>query len=143
MLHEAKPDRFGAGSNVFTCHTPACAERVWAALTDASRTTGYLYGLAARSTWEPEASISLERGGRTWLGGQVVCSRPNERLSYALRADPNDPPVYLTWLIRSTSDGCVLRLAVDELESADATGSEDAEDTWLPILAALQRELAG
>jgi len=139
---ERENDRFRGGSNVFACHTLAGPERVWAALTDPDRTSCYLYGLAAHSTWEPDAAISLERAGRTWLGGHVVCSRPNERLSYALGADPNDPPVYLTWLIRSTSAGCVIRLEVDELESADAKGSEDAEDTWLPILAALQRELA-
>ena len=44
--------------------------------------------------------------------------------------------MYLTWLLRPAPGGCVVRLEVDEVDHADST--EDAEDIWLPVLAALQ-----
>jgi len=123
----------------FSCHTPADPEQVWVALTDADRTGSYLYGLAARSSWEPGADIALHHDGRVRLTGRVLCARPGERLSYLLQAEEGDPPVYLTWLIRPTMAGCTIRLEIDEIDSPDSV--EDAEDTWLPVLAALQRQL--
>jgi hypothetical protein len=51
----------------------------------------------------------------------------------------HDPPLYLTWLLRPTPGGCTVRLAIDEVDTADSP--EDAEDIWLPVLAALQRLL--
>jgi hypothetical protein len=60
-------------------------------------------------------------------------------LSYVLQSAPDDPAVYLTWQIRSIANGTVVRLLVDEIESVD---EEEVEDTWLPILAALQALLA-
>ena len=135
----AKNDDFHGGSKTFSCHTPARPEQVWAALTDASRTSTYLYGLAAHSSWEPDAAIALRYAGSTRLTGRVLCARPGERLSYLLQAEPGDPPVYLTWLIRPTRAGCTIRLQIDEIDAADS--AEDAEDTWLPILAALQQQL--
>lgn len=136
----ARNDAPHGGSRSFSCHTPARPEQVWAALTDASRTSGYLYGLAAHSTWEPDAAIALRHGGRTWLTGRVLCAHPHERLSYVLQAEQGDPPVYLTWLIRPTRAGCTIRLEIDEIHSVDS--AEDAEDTWLPVLAALQQQLS-
>lgn len=62
--------------------------------------------------------------------------RGQERLSYLLRAGPGDPPVYLTWRLRRAPGGCVVRLEIDEPEGADSP--QDAEDVWLPVLAALQ-----
>jgi len=44
--------------------------------------------------------------------------------------------VYLTWLLRPSPGGCAVRLEVDEVEHPDS--AEDAEDIWLPVLAALQ-----
>jgi hypothetical protein len=35
--------------------------------------------------------------------------------------------------------GCTIRLQIDEVDTADSP--EDAEDIWLPVLAALQRLL--
>jgi hypothetical protein len=52
---------------------------------------------------------------------------------------PHDPPTYLTWLIRQTPGGCTIRLEIDEVDSTDSR--EDAEDVWLPVLAALQHLL--
>ncbi|MDT7553297.1 MAG: hypothetical protein QOI16_1833 [Pseudonocardiales bacterium] len=133
-------DGLRGGSQGFACHTPATPERVWAALTDAEATSGYLYGLAAHSTWEPGAPISLDYGGRVRFTGRVLCVHPKERLSYVVQADEGAPPVYLTWLIRPTAAGCTIRLEVDEVDLADS--AEGAEDVWLPVLAALQKQLA-
>ena len=123
----------------FACFSPADPDRIWSALTDAAQTPAYLYGLAAHSTWTPDAPIELRHNGFA-LRGRVVCSRRNERLSYLLQSDPDDPPVYLTWLIRPRAGGCTIRLEIDEVDFAD--GTQEAEDTWLPVLAALQTVLA-
>jgi uncharacterized protein YndB with AHSA1/START domain len=124
----------------FACHTPADAARVWAALTEAELTKNYLYGLAAHSTWAPDAPIDVRYGDRPQLTGRVLCSRPEERLSYVLHSGPADPPVYLTWLIRPCSGGCIIRLQIDEIDGSDS--ADDVEETWLPVLAALQQFLA-
>jgi hypothetical protein len=44
--------------------------------------------------------------------------------------------VYLTWRLRLAPGGCTVRLEVDEPDCAGS--AEDAEDIWLPVLAALQ-----
>lgn len=63
-------------------------------------------------------------------------ARRRERLSYLLQAGPADPPVYLTWRLRPSAGGCAIRLEIDEVDAADS--QKDAEDAWLPVLAALQ-----
>ena len=123
----------------FCCHTDADPDRIWAALTDPCQTARYLYGLAAHSSWQPDAAIELRYRGRVRLTGRVLCVRPPERLSYVLSSAGQDPPVYLTWLIRGHGSGSVLRLQIDEVDGSDCP--TDAEDTWLPVLAALQRLL--
>lgn len=129
----------GHGPRAFACFSPVPATRVWSALTDPTQTTTYLYGLAVHSTWQPGAAIEVYYDGRQALSGSVLCSRAGERLSYLLRAGADDPPVYLTWLIRARPHGCTIRLEIDEVDHADDT--DEAEDTWLPVLAALQRHL--
>jgi hypothetical protein len=62
---------------------------------------------------------------------------PAQPLSYLLQAGPADPAVYLTWLLRPASGECTIRLEIDEVDAADS--QKDAEDVWLPVLAALQR----
>jgi hypothetical protein len=56
-----------------------------------------------------------------------------------LRSGPTDPPTYLTWLIRRSAGGTTINLAIDDPETPDII--EDAEDTWLPVLEALQLHL--
>jgi uncharacterized protein YndB with AHSA1/START domain len=136
----ARSENVRGTSHSFACYAPACPEEAWDALTSASRTPAYLYGLAAHSTWEADAVITAVYEGRTRLTGHVLCARPGERLSYLLQAESADPPTYLTWLIRPSPSGCTITLVVDEPDTRDTT--EDAEDTWLPVLAALQRHLA-
>jgi uncharacterized protein YndB with AHSA1/START domain len=135
----ARRENVRGASHSFACYTSARPEEVWDALTSASRTPAYLYGLAAQSTWEADAAITAVHESHTRLTGYVLCARPGERLSYLLQAEPADPPTYLTWLIRPSPSGCTITLVIDEPETPDTT--EGAEDTWLPVLAALQRYL--
>ena len=141
--NHAGPRRSSRGgafvSRTFAVHVRTCPELVWTALTDPDKTTEFLYGMAAHSTWIPGAEIGFRRGDRVELTGRVLHSRCHERLSYVLQSGPDDPPVYLTWLIRPAPGGCTIRLEIDEVDHADSP--EDAEDVWLPILAALQHLL--
>jgi uncharacterized protein YndB with AHSA1/START domain len=125
--------------HTFAVQTRARPELVWAALTDPDKTGRYLYGLAVHSTWTPEADIGFRRGERVELTGRVVHVRRHERLCCLLRSGPEDPPAYLTWTIRPVPGGCTIRLEIDEIDNADSC--EDAEDVWLPVLAALHRLL--
>jgi uncharacterized protein YndB with AHSA1/START domain len=134
------------GTQRFTCFTPAGPARVWAALTGADEISRYLYGLVAHSSWLTGAPIHCETNGsqsadRSSLTGRVLHVQPLCRLSYLLQSGPEDPPVYLTWHIRPCPGGSTIGLQIDEVEFADST--EEAEDTWLPVLAALQALLAG
>jgi len=142
-IEDTEPSRpprgFACVAHVFAAHVSADPGPVWAALTDPGQTVRYLYGLAAHSTWVPGDPIEFRLGDRVELTGRVVCVQSHERLSYLLRSGPHDPPVYLTWLLRPTPGGCTIRLAIDEVDTAGSP--EDAEDIWLPVLAALQRLL--
>ena len=125
----------------FTFFTAADAERVWQALTDPADTGQYLYGLRLSSQWTPDAPIDVRYRDGTCLGGRVLCLWPGERLSYLLEA-PDAPPTYLTWLLRTTAAGTVCSLQIDEIDDvAVSTDQADLEDTWLPVLAALQQLL--
>jgi uncharacterized protein YndB with AHSA1/START domain len=123
----------------FAAHTSAAAETVWVALTHPDKTAAYFYGMAAHSTWIPDAPVDLRRDDCAVLTGRVLCCRPHERLSYVVQSGETDPPVYLTWSIRPAACGSTIRLEIDEVNGVDSR--EDAEDIWLPVLAALQRLL--
>ncbi|UQX88652.1 SRPBCC domain-containing protein [Jatrophihabitans telluris] len=134
-----------ARDGTFACHTTASPEHVWRALTDPSLTPRYLYGLVLTSEWTAGAPIKARHCDERYsdlitLSGRVLCARPGDRLSYQLQC-AEDPPVYLTWQIRACrlSQGTVCSLQVDEVESLDSRS--EAEDTWLPVLAALQHVL--
>jgi hypothetical protein len=75
------------------------------------------------------------------LVGRVLCAQPYSRLSYFLRSGPEDPSTYLTWQLRSCPGGSTVHLQVDHTEWTDT--DEEAENTWLPVLAALQTLLSG
>jgi hypothetical protein len=123
-------------AHVFAAHVRAGPGLVWTALTDPGRTPGFLYGLAALSTWAPGDPIEFRLGGRIGPIGRVLHAQCHERLSYLLQAGPGDPPAYLTWRLRPAPGGCVVRLEVDEVDHADTP--QEAENIWLPVLAALQ-----
>ncbi len=133
------------GTQRFVCFTEANPARVWAALTETHETGSYLYGLVTHSSWEAEAPIHFRTSQSSTavhssLTGQVLHVQPVCRLSYVLQSGHEDPPVYLTWQIRPCPGGSTIRLQIDEIEYAD--NDEEAENTWLPVLAALQALLA-
>ena len=138
--HDTEPSSLPRGvactRHVFAAHVRADPGTVWTALTDPGQTAGYLYGLAAYSSWVPGDPIEFRLGGRAGAIGRVLHAQCGERLSYLLQAGPGDPPVYLTWRLRPAPGGCVVRLEIDEPDTADSP--QDAEDVWLPVLAALQ-----
>jgi hypothetical protein len=68
--------------------------------------------------------------------GRSVARLHDHIWSYLLRSGPHDPPAHLTWRLRPAPGGCTVRLEIDEVDHADSP--EDAEDVWLPVLAALQ-----
>jgi uncharacterized protein YndB with AHSA1/START domain len=119
----------------FAVTTSAEPTTVWDALTDGGLTRRYLHGLAAHSTWSPGALLTLRSPGGGQLTGQVLRADPPRRLSSLLRSGPRDPATCLTWQLRLTPGGTTLRLQVDEMEGSS---DDDAEDTWLPVLAALR-----
>jgi uncharacterized protein YndB with AHSA1/START domain len=128
-------------SHQFALTTVAAPAVVWAALTDGDLTRCYLHGLAALSIWSPGAPLTLRSGSGPGtppaagqLTGQVVRAEPPRQLSYLLRSGPHDPATFLTWLLRATPGGTTVRLQIDEFEGSS---DDDAEDTWLPVLAAL------
>jgi hypothetical protein len=128
----------------FQCFTAAAPAAVWAALTGPQE-SGYLYGLVIESSWQEGSPIQVQNAppattGPSSLTGMVLHVETSSRLSYLLRSGPEDPAVYLTWLIRPGQDGCTIELQVDEVGTADS--EEEAEDRWLPVLAALQTLLA-
>ena len=134
--------RAACAGHVFAAYVRADPGLVWAALIDPAQTAAYLYGLAAHSTWVPGDPIEFRLADRVGAIGCVLRAQCHERLSYLLQAGPGDPPVYLTWLLRPAPGGCVVRLEIDEPEIDEpgtADSPQDAEDVWLPVLAALQR----
>jgi uncharacterized protein YndB with AHSA1/START domain len=129
-------------SHQFALSTVADPAAVWSALTHGDLTRRYLNGLAAYSTWTPGAPLTFRSGGEAagsltsgQLTGQVLRAEPPRQLSYLLQSGPQDPPTFLSWRLRATAAGTTLRLQIDEL---DGSSDDEAEDTWLPILAALR-----
>ena len=134
-----------SGTHRFRCFTPVETSSVWIALTDGQRTGSYLHGLVADSSWCVDAPIHfraapLQPDSQSILAGRVLCALPYRRLSYFLRSGPEDPCTYLTWQLRSCPGGSTVHLQLDRSECADT--EEEAENTWLPVFAALQTLLS-
>jgi uncharacterized protein YndB with AHSA1/START domain len=121
----------------------AGVQRVWEALTCAAQTPDFLYGFALVSTWEPLAPMTLRPAGCDGevpgLTGQVLAVRHGESLAYAID-DLSGSATYLTWTLRATAAGCVVRLRVDETDAALGS-EEDVEDIWLPVVERLAEVL--
>lgn len=69
--------------------------------------------------------------------GTILFVAGPHRVSYSFE-DPSGPATYLTWEIRPTSTGSVVRLSVDDSE---ATTDHEAEAVWLPVVNRLQADL--
>jgi uncharacterized protein YndB with AHSA1/START domain len=126
-------------SHQFALRTAAVPAAVWTALTDTGLTHRYLHGLAAHSIWS--APLTLRSGSGSagpptagQLTGHALGAEPFRQLSYLLRSGPHDSPTFLTWQLRGTPGGSTLRLQIDEIEGSS---DDDAENTWLPVRAAL------
>jgi uncharacterized protein YndB with AHSA1/START domain len=132
-------ERHRVGSREFSCFANAGPDVVWSALTDPAQTGRYLYGLAARSSWQPDAPIQFETPDGDTLIGRVLHVDEPHRLSYLLQSSVNDPSTYLTWHVRPCHAGSAVRLQVDE--TVAIADDNEAENTWLPVLAALQELL--
>jgi len=117
--------------------TPEC---VWNALTATGVPLDYLHGMTADTDWQPGAKVTLALTGQWRLTGQVLAAEPPHRLSYTLDDPPGSPFVYVTWELRSTSDGTIIRLNVDE-PSPLPGNTEDFESAWLPVLSGLVKHL--
>jgi uncharacterized protein YndB with AHSA1/START domain len=137
----ADPRAVPAGPRQFACFTPVAPSAVWAALTATDQRPGYLYGWSACSSWESDAPVHFGTSDGYSLIGRVLHAEAPRRLSFMLQATADDPSVYLTWQLRPTDGGCVVRLQIDEVDD-DVTGDDEIESIWLPVLASLQ-ELLG
>ena len=116
---------------------PECA---WDALTATGVPLDYLHGMTADTDWQPGARVTLALTGQWRLTGEVLAAEWPRRLSYTLNDPPGSPSVYVTWELRRTGDGTIIRLNVDEPWSL-AGSSEDFESAWLPVLSSLVKHL--
>jgi hypothetical protein len=123
--------------------TCASVGQVWATLTSPTQTPAFLYGLSAVSTWEAGAPLELTLGAgpSEQLCGHILYAQQPSRLSYSLQASANDPAVYVTWHLRGTPKGCVVRLHIDEPDLISCP--LDDEETWLRLVAGLEHLLSG
>lgn len=131
----------------FTFSTDAAPERVWGALTDGRLTAQFLHGLRLDSDWATGSAVSFQTGGAIVSRGEVLSSEQNTRLSYTIDGGAG-PDTYVTWSIRGVGRGAMVSLLVDDPEpqrlGADAQdrAEEEAQEDWLPVIAALQTVLA-
>jgi len=127
-------------THVFRFVTLAGPALVWSALTD--QQAGALYGMSLTITcepgkWEPGAALHLALTEEHMVIGTILFVAGPRRVSYSFD-DPSGPTTYLTWEIRPTSTGSIVRLSVDDSEG---TTDEDAEAVWLPVVDRLQADL--
>jgi len=91
--------------------------------------------IARQTTSGSARRADVEVGDLTTAARRAPRIRPPPRqLSYLFQSGPHDPPTFLTWQLRTVPGGTTLRLQVDEIEGRS---DDDAEDMWLPVLAAL------
>ena len=116
-------------------------EQVWAALTCPSLSPRFLHGLSARGSWTAGSALTFTSAHGT-LTGCVLFSAPPYTLSLTIEDEASGTCTYLTWELRSTCAGTVVRLRVEEADAGPA--DDDAiDDTWLPALRALEAVLQG
>ena len=104
------------------------------------RPLDYLHQMTADTDWQPGARVTLALTDQWRLTGDVLAAERPHRLSYTLDDPPGSPSVYVTWELRRTGEGTIIRLNVDEpWPLADST--EDLESAWLPVLSGLVKFL--
>jgi uncharacterized protein YndB with AHSA1/START domain len=128
--------------SVMTCHrfcflTPSTTERVWAFLTTPALTARYLKGVELVSDWNVGSRVELQGTDRVFVIGEVISLAPRSSLVYFWEQGVGQR-LFVSWNLRAGCNGTVVSLTVDE---CDGDSEADAEDTWLPLLSALQSEL--
>jgi uncharacterized protein YndB with AHSA1/START domain len=127
-------------SEQFHAITSAKPECVWNALTATGVPLDYLHGMTVDTDWQPGARVTMALTDQWRLTGEVLAADRPRRLSYTLDDPPGSPSVYVTWELRGTDDGTIIRLNVDEPRTL-AGSSEDLESAWLPVLSGLVKQL--
>jgi uncharacterized protein YndB with AHSA1/START domain len=120
-----------------TSAKPVC---VWGALTATGVPLDYLPGMTVDTDWQPGSRLTMELTDQWRVAGEVLAADRPRRLSYTLDDPPGSPCVYVTWELRLTDDGTIIRLSVDEPWPL-AGSTEDLENAWLPVLSGLIRHL--
>jgi len=123
--------------HAITSAKPDCA---WNALTATGVPLDYLHGMTVDTNWQPGARVTMALTDRWRLTGEVLAAERPRRLSYTLDDPPGSPSVYVTWELRRTGDGTIIRLNVDEPWPL-AGSTEDLESAWLPVLSSLVKHL--
>ena len=127
-------------SEQFHAITSANPECVWDALTATGLPLDYLHGMTVDTDWQPGARVTMALSDPWRLSGEVLAAERPDRLSYTLDDPPGSPSVYVTWELRRTDDGTIIRLDVDE-PGPPVGSTEDLESAWLPVLSGLVKHL--
>jgi len=127
-------------SEQFHAITSANPECVWDALTGTGSPLEYLHGMTVDTDWKPGARLTMALSDQWRLTGEVLAAEQPHRLSYTFDDPPGSPSVYVTWELRRTGDGTIIRLNVDEAWPL-AGSTEDLESAWLPVLSGLVKHL--
>ena len=96
--------------------------------------------MTVHTDWQPGARVTLALTGQWRLTGEVLAAERPQRLSYTLDDPPGSPSVYVTWELRRTGVGTIIRLNVDE-PWPFTSSTEDLESAWLPVLSSLVKHL--
>jgi uncharacterized protein YndB with AHSA1/START domain len=126
-----------SGSHRFAFHTDASAEQVWGALTCPGTASRFFHGMRLESEWAAGSPVTLCGPDGHEKRGEVIAALPPRSLSFALEQGIA-PCRIIGWELRSTGDGTVVRLTVDDV---DGEREEEMEDTWLPVLSGLEQVL--
>lgn len=121
-------------SHRFSLLAGAPPEQVWAALTCPETSLRFLHGMRLESDWAPGARVELVSPAGHSAHGEAIRVDPPRSLSFALEQG-TAPCRIIGWELRPHPQGTVVRLTVDDV---DGDCEEAVEDSWLPMLAALQ-----
>ena len=115
-------------------------EEIWGALTCPVRSERFLHGMRVDGCWSTDGVLTFSSSHGFTLSGRVLFSAPPYTLSMTIEDEASGTCTYLTWSLRASEAGTIVRLRVDEPDAGPAA-EEELEDVWLPALAALDAVL--
>lgn len=127
-------------TGTFCLQSSATPEQVWSALTCPTLSPRFLHGFSAQGCWETDGQLRFTSALGLELSGHVLWSEPPHKLSLTIEDEGSGTCTYLTWQLRASSCGTVVRLCVEECDAAPSD-AEELEDSWLPALAGLESVL--